>query len=396
MDLQKKIAQAQKYLQEMGLDGWLLYDFASCNSLLHIFLELPVDKTYRRRFFYWIPAKGKPVKIVHSIEPHALDGCSGEKKVYSSWQALHRELGLVLQGKKRVAMEYSPMNEIPYISRVDGGTIDLVRSFGVEVVSSAPFLPYFTAVLDESQAQSHIRAGIMLDRLVKEAWAWISLHLKEGITISEYDVQQKILADFDKHQLVTDSVPNVSVNANSADPHYFPTEKSAKPIRKGDFILIDMWCREKGSKSVYADITRVGIAALTPTSKQKEVFDVVRKAQKAATDFIIRRFQEKKPVAGFEIDDVARGVISQAGYGDQFTHRTGHNIGVELHGSGAHIDNLEMHDVRLILPGTCFSIEPGIYLEGEFGIRLEYDLYVDKEGHIEITGGEQDEIVCLG
>lgn len=390
-----KILEVQKYLNEMQIDGWLLYDFAKCNNILHLFLELPEDKTYRRRFFYWIPAHGEPVKIVHSIESYALDGWPGVKKVYSSWQTLHQELKNVLKGKKAVAMEYSPNNEIPYVSRVDGGTIDLIRSFGVKVVSSANFLPFFTAVLDASQAESHIRAGKMLDRLVAETWDWIGNQLKQGNPITEYDAQQKILDKFEKHHLFTDSAPNVSVNENSADPHYVPTEKSAKAIRPGDFILIDMWCKEKGAKSVFADITRVGVAAKQPTAKQIEVFQIVRKAQQAAIDLIIERFEAKEPVAGFEIDDAARKIIVDSGYGDQFLHRTGHNIGVELHGSGAHIDNLEMHDVRPILPGTCFSIEPGIYLAGDFGIRLECDVYVDFEGKVQITGGIQDEIICL-
>lgn len=387
-----KIQLAQKYLLEQKIDGWLLYDFARCNNLLYLFLDLPPDITYRRRFFYWIPAKGEPIKIVHAIESHVLDAWPGEKKVYSSWQILHQELASVLRGHKKVAMEYSPMNEIPYVSRVDGGTIDLVRSFGVAVVSSSSFLPHFTAVLDESQAQSHLRAGKMLDLLVQDAWDWIAKHLGEGKAITEYDVQQKIVADFAKHKLVTDTPPNVSVNANSADPHYFLTKRSAKPIRKGDFILIDMWCKEDSPRSVFADITRVGVAKQRPTEKQEAVFQIVRKAQKAATEFVRECFRKKRTVAGFEIDDVARSIIVESGYGREFTHRTGHNIGEELHGSGAHIDNLEMHDVRPILPGTCFSIEPGIYLEGEFGIRLEYDLYVDLQGHVFVVGGEQDEI----
>ena len=391
-----KIQQAQQHLQKMGVDGWLLYDFSKNNPILHQFLDLPEDKVYRRRFFYWIPAEGSPVKIVHSIEPQALDGWPGDKKTYSSWKVLHQELKMLLEGKKQVAMEYSPNNEIPYVSKVDGGTIDLIRSFGVKVVSSASFLPYFTAVLDDFQAQTLERAGNLLDLLVCDAWDWIAEHLKQGKTISEYDAQQKILSDFKKHGLFTDTAPNVSVNGNSADPHYLPNKKSAKQICKGDFILIDMWCKEMHPKAIYADITRVGIAAKEPSAKQEEIFRCVRKAQKAATDFVIRRFQEKKQVLGYEIDDVARGIIVEAGYGDQFTHRTGHNIGIELHGSGAHIDNLEMHDVRPILPRTCFSVEPGIYLEGEFGIRLEYDLYVDPKSQVHIIGGKQDTIVCFG
>lgn len=395
MNKKQKISEVQKHLKEQNIDGWLLYDFAQCNQLLYLFLELFEEMIFRRRFFYWIPAEGSPIKILHAIESHVLDEWPGEKRLYSSWQILHKELAAVLKGKKRIAMEYSPKNAIPYISKVDGGTVDLVRSFGVEVVSSGDFLPYFTAVLDEQQAQSHIRAGAALDRLVNDAWNWIAEQLKQNKALTEYDVQQKIMRDFAENNLFTDTPPDVSVNANTADPHYLPLKGKSSSIQKGDFILIDMWCKEKDKRAVFADITRVGIAAERPTSHQKEIFQIVRGAQKAATDFVIERFKQKKRVEGYEIDDVARHFIQKAGYGEYFLHRTGHNIGIELHGSGAHIDNLEMHDVRPILPGTCFSIEPGIYLEGQFGVRLEYDVYVDKEGKIEIVGGVQDEIVCL-
>lgn len=389
----KKIGEAQKYLKEMGADGWLLYDFSQCNPLIYSFLELSPDQGFRRRFFYWIPAEGPPIKLVHAIEPHTLDAWPGSKQIYASWQSLHHALSEILKGKKQVAMEYSP--NIPYVSRVDGGTVDLVRSFGVEVVTSADFLPHFTAVLDEAQAQSHIRAGKVLDRVAAAAWEWIGEQLKRGETITEYDVQQKILGDFVKNGMVTDHPPIAAVGAHSADPHYCPTKSSAHPVREGDFILLDMWCKEAGERAVFGDITRVGVAAKNPTPRQQEIFQIVRAAQKAATDFVINRFKEHRRVEGYEIDDVARNLIKRAGYGDQFLHRTGHNIGVDLHGSGAHIDNLEMHDVRPIIPGTCFSIEPGIYLEGEFGVRLEYDLYVDKKGGVHIVGGIQDQIVCL-
>lgn len=391
----KKIEEAQNYLRKMGADGWLLYDFAHINPIPHLIFDLHPHLTYRRRFFYWIPVQGEPVKIVHAIESKNLDSLPGEKRIYSSWQKLHQELGAVLRGKKKVAMEYSPMNEIPYVSRVDGGTIDLVRSLGVDVVSSALFLPYFTAVLDESQAKSHMRAANFLDILVGESWDWIAVQLKQKSIISEYDVQQKILNDFAKHHLETESAPSVSVNENSADPHYSPTKEKAKIIREGDFILIDMWCKEKGAKTVYADITRVGVARNKPSAKEEKIFQIVRRAQRAAIDLVKHRMREKGPLLGFEVDDAARNVVRQSGYGEKFLHRTGHNIGVELHGSGANIDNLELHDVRPILPNTCFSIEPGIYLEGEFGVRLESDVYIDSKGEVHITGGEQDALVCL-
>lgn len=395
MKRQEKIKKAQNHLKEEHFDGWLLYDFMRSNPLMYTFLEFPEHIIFRRRFFYWIPAGGEPIKLVHAIEPNILDEWPGIKKIYFSWQSLHAELQALLKGKRRIAMEYSPKNEIPYVSKVDAGTIEWVRSFGVEVGSSANFIPYFTAVLDGSQAESHINAGKSLDFIVGETWQWIFYMIKKGEFFTEYDVQQKILAEFEKRNLVTDSPPNVSVNAHSADPHYSPSKKTSLPVSLGDFILIDLWAKENTPRSVYADITRVGTAAKKPKDEQQRIFDLVRTAQKAATEFVKERFASNKKVLGFEVDDVARKIIADAGYGKNFIHRTGHNIGEELHGSGAHMDNLETHDVRPILPGSCFSIEPGIYLEGDFGVRLEYDLYVDLQAQVHIVGGIQDKIICF-
>jgi Xaa-Pro aminopeptidase len=391
----KKIQEAQKYLQEMKIDGWLLYDFERNNPLAHRFLDISSRATTKRRFLYWIPAHGEPVKIVHAIESHVLDHCPGAKKTYASWQSLEGAIRESLKGSHKIAMEFSPKNAIPYVSHVDGGTIDLVRSFGVEVVSSGDFLPHFTAVLSEAQIQSQQRAGKALDGIVKDAWKWIADHLKAGKAITEYDVQQKIGADFERLQLVTDDLPIVGVNQHSADPHYQPQKAGSLPIRKGDFILIDMWAKKKGETAVFGDITRVGVAAAAPTAKQQELFQIVRNAQKTAVALIKDRFAHKKRIEGWEVDAAARKVIADAGYGEFFTHRTGHNIEIELHGSGAHMDNLESHDMRPLLPSTCFSIEPGIYLPDEFGVRLEYDVLIHKDGHVEITGGEQDTIVTL-
>lgn len=391
----KKLAEAQKYLKEMHLDGWLLYDFHGNNELARHFLEIPSHQMTTRRFFYWIPKAGVPIKIVHAIESQVLDHFPGEKRTFFSWQSLEAEVGKALKGAKKIAMEYSPKNAIPYVSRVDGGTIDLVRSFGVEVVSSADFLPHFTAVLNDQQIESQIRAGKACDRIANGAWEWIAERLNQGEFITEYDVQQKILADFRKADLFTDHGPIVGVNAHSADPHYEPLKQKASPIKKGDFILIDLWAKEKGEGAVFGDITRVAVAAQRPTERQKEIFQIVRKAQKAAVELIQSRFAHKKRIEGWEVDEAARKVIRDAGFAEFFLHRTGHSIEVNLHGSGAHMDNIEMHDVRPILPATCFSIEPGIYLPGEFGIRLEHDVLIHRDGTVEITGGQQEEIVCL-
>lgn len=391
-----KIEQAQKYLQEMKADGWLLYDFHKSNDLAHLFLEIPSETMTTRRFFYWIPARGAPIKLVHAIESFVLDGMPGEKRIYSSWQSLQGELGKILKGKKRVAMEYSPKNAIPYISKVDAGTVDLVRSFGVEVVTSGNFLPHFTAVFSEQQGQSLIRAGKALDRIVNSAWTYISSHLKAGKSLTEYEVQQKIVAEFSAAELVTDSPPIVAVNDHTAMPHYAPDRIGSSAIKKGDWILIDLWAKEKTPGAIFADITRVGVADTYPTPKQQEIFHIVREAQVAAMMLVKTRFTEHQKIMGFEVDDAARGVIEEAGYGKFFTHRTGHSIELHVHGSGTHMDNLEMHDERPILPGTAFSIEPGIYLPGFFGVRLEYDLYVHHSGNVEIVGGEENSIMALG
>lgn len=384
------VEKAQKFLGEAGIDGWLLYDFHGNNPLARHFLGVRSDQMTTRRFFYWIPVQGEPVKLVHAIEAHALDAMPGTKRVYSDWQLLEKELRSLLKGVKKVAMEYSPKNAIPYVSMVDGGTVDLVRSMGAQVVSSADFLPHFTAVLTEEQIQSQLRAAKFLDRVVTEMWKWIGERLGK---ITEYDAQQKIVEEFQKAKLFFDHDPIVGVNAHSADPHYEPQKKSSNFIREGDFILIDLWGKEP--EGVYGDITRVAVAARSPSAKQKQIFQIVRSAQKAAVDLVKSRFTARKRIEGWEVDDAARTVIRDAGFAEFFTHRTGHSIEISLHGSGAHMDNLEMHDVRPILPGTCFSIEPGIYLPGEFGVRLELDLVVHHNGHVEISGGEQDEIVCL-
>lgn len=388
-----KLKDAQKLIQERKLDGWLLYSFRRNNPLACTFLDIPENQMGTRRFYYWIPAQGEPIKIVHAIEARALDHVPGKKIIYNSWQGLNADLKSALAHAKKIAMEYSP--NIPYISLVDAGTVDFIRSLGVEVVSSGEILPYFTAVLSPSQAESHLRAAKACDEVSKAAWKWISEHLKAGKKFTEYDVQQEIVADFHRRGLNTDHDPIVAVNAHSADPHYAPEKNHSSPIQKGDFILIDLWAKETGEKSIFGDITRVGVAASHPTPKQQEIFSLVRKAQKAATDLVMKRFAEKKRVEGWEVDDAARHVIREAGYGDAFLHRTGHSIEMTLHGSGAHMDNLEMHDVRPILPGTCFSVEPGVYLAGEFGVRLEYDLYIHPNGQVEITGGIQDQIFCL-
>ena len=395
MQKEKKIQLAQQYLRAMKADGWLLYDFHGNNNLAHAFLEIPSGAMTTRRFFYWIPAEGTPIRIVHAIESHVLDGWPGEKRLFLSWQSLQLAVQKTVQGAKKIAMEYSPKNGNPYVSRVDGGTIDLIRSFGIDVVSSGGFLPHFTAVLDAEQGASQARAAQKLNQIVHQTWSWIEECLKQERSVNEYEIQQKILDHFQQNNLITESPPIVAINAHSADPHFVPVSKGASELRKGDFLLIDLWARENKERTVYGDITKVAVASDRPTKRQDEVFQVVRRAQKAGIDLVKKRFSEKKQVTGAEIDDAVRKVVVDAGYGEYFTHRTGHSIDTQLHGSGVNLDNLEMEDLRPILPATCFSVEPGIYLPGEFGVRLESDVYVHADGRVEVTGGEQDELHAL-
>ena len=390
------VKEIQKELEFYQIDGWLLYDFHGKNPLALEVLKVPSHVLMTRRCFYWIPQKGVPVKVVHRIEAHNLDHLEGEKKGYFTWHEMHRTLQDLLKGKKSVAMEYSPNQAIPTVSLVDGGMVDLVRSFGPKVVSSAPFLQTLTCVWTPEQYHLHKEAGVVLEEAVGGAWSLIHDHIKGGKKIDEYTVQQFILEVFRKNGCVTEGVPICAVNGNAADPHFCPTEENTTLIQAGDFILIDLWCKKEVEGGVFADITRVGVAAQTPTQRQQEIFDLVRAAQKAGTDLVIERYAKGKEILGAEVDQVVRGVIEKGGYGEYFTHRTGHNIHTENHGPGANLDHIETHDSRPLIPKTCFSVEPGIYLPGEFGIRLEYDVYIHENGEVEVTSPLQEALVTLG
>lgn len=393
MDQQIKLQKVQKRLQDLNLDGWLLYDFRKTNDLACRFLEIPKEKFLSRRFFYWIPKEGTPVKIVHQIEDDALNHLPGTVQRYRTWNELENHLDQVLRTQKRICMEYSPRNAIPYISKVDAGTMDVIRGFGVEVASSGDLLQEYTNVWTDEQLRSHAAAADVLDKAVASAWELIWDSLRFDRQITEHEVQQYILEEIANNGCVAQDPPICAVNAHSANPHYVPQATTAARIKKGDFILIDLWCKQDLPHAVYADITRVGVAAQKPSEKQQEIFEIVKKARDEATQFVRDRFAAGKPPMGFEVDDVARNVIVAAGYGEFFVHRTGHNINEEDHGPGTHIDNFETQDRRRILPGTCFSIEPGIYLPDAFGVRLEYDVFVDLSGKVEVYGGIQNEIV---
>ena len=391
-----RVSRIQQAIRDQpGLDGWLFYDFRHLDPIAYRVLLLDTSLHVTRRWYYWIPAQGAPIKLQHRIEPHVLDGLPGESRLYVSWREQQTALGSLLHSAKRIAMQYSPMNAIPYLSRVDAGTLDLVRSLQVEVVTSADLVQQFEAVWDERQLASHRVAAEGLRAIVDEAFAWVGTSLGERRGLTEYGLQQYILSRMQARGLVTSSPPITAVNVHSADPHYGPSAEASTPIRQGDLVLIDLWAKQPGQGAVYADITWTAFVGQSVPARHQEVFQIVRRARDAAVTFVQNQVQAGAFPYGWEVDDVCRQVIQDAGYGKYFVHRTGHSIGEEVHGNGANIDNLETQDTRRLLPDTCFSIEPGIYLPEEFGIRSELDVYLSS--HDAVVHGQpvQTEIISI-
>jgi Xaa-Pro dipeptidase len=376
----------QAALRQFGFDGWLLCDFRGSNVLAQRILGLTPADVGSRRYFYSIPARGEPRKLVHRIETGVLDHVPGSKTVYLRWQELDAGMKHLLGGMKTVAMEYSPRNAIPYISRVDAGTIELVRSLGVEIVSSGDLIQLFEAAWDENQERSHFDAAVHTDSAYARAWRFIAARVRETGSVEELDVQAEIMQHFAEHDMDTYSPPIVAVGPHSGNPHYETGSGEGTRIREGDFVLIDLWAKMKRPRAVYSDLTRVGFVGKTVPEKYTEIFKIVAKARDAAVDKVRTAFAASRAIQGWEVDRTTRDVIAAAGYADQFVHRTGHSIGQEVHGNGANMDDLETHETRLILRRTCFSIEPGIYLP-EFGVRLEVDVYIDGAGQVHVTGG---------
>ena len=389
----KNLQQIQNQLQAERLDGWLFFDHHVRDPIAYRVLGLDIPGHVSRRWYYWIPAQGEPRKLVHRIEDWLLDPLPGERSEYSSWQEQHAELTKLLSGAKRIAMQYSPNCMIPYVSLVDGGTVDLVRGLGIEVASSAALVQYFEARWTEEQLESHYEAGRRIDVILSSAFAEIGRLVKLGGAVEEFTLAEFIRARFREQQLVNADGPIVAVNANSGNPHYAPTEEQSSPIRAGDFVLIDLWAKLDQPRSVYYDITWTASVGGPARSEIVNVFEIVSGARDRATAFANQSIEAGKTIRGFEIDDVARNHIAAAGFGDRFVHRTGHSIGEEVHGNGANADNLETLDERPIIPRTCFSIEPGIYLN-EFGVRSEIDCYVSTTG-AGPTGKVQDKIVTI-
>ena len=382
------IAAIQQALREAGLDGWLFYDFRGSDPLAARILKLDLSRHTTRRWYYLIPAQGVPQKLLHRIEPHSLDDVPGESRLYLSWQEQQEHLRQMLASLGRspkVAMQYSPLNAIPYISRVDAGTIELVRSLGAEVVTSADLVQRFEAVWTKDQYASHCEAAAKLRQIVDEAFARVREEIARGATFTERDLQQDILARITARGMHTYAPPIAAANAHAADPHYSPPEHGSSPIRRGDLVLIDLWAKNAAPGSMYGDITWTGYVDETVPARHAAIFAIVARARDAAIAFVQQEVRAGRFPRSGDVDDVCRRVIRQAGYGDRFIHRTGHSIGEEVHGNGANIDNLETRDGRRLLPHTCFSIEPGVYLPGEFGIRSEVDVYLTETDAL-VTG----------
>jgi Xaa-Pro aminopeptidase len=403
-----KLEAIQSAIRDEHLDGWLFYDHHHRDPIAYRILGLDPNSFVSRRWFYFIPANGEPRKLVHRIESGKLDTLPGSTRQYSSWQELESELKDLLNGATKIAMQYSPRNAIMYVAMVDAGTVELIRSFGKDVVSSADLVSIFEAVLTEAQIATHYAAQQRLDRVLAAGWKHIHDHTHRGDHTTEFEVITFLLKAMEREGLFTDHGPNCSVGPNSADSHYEPTELLSSPIFHGDFVLIDIWAKLADPSdpsralpgAIWYDITWTGVVGREPTGREQHIFTTVRNARDAAIAAIEQAYAANQPIPGWQADDAARNVIRSAGLDEFFTHRTGHNIAIELHGNGAHLDNLETHDERLLLPNTCFSVEPGLYFPGEFGIRSEVNMITRSARGSEpakavVTGPRQTELLRI-
>ncbi len=382
----------QNDLQTAKLQGWLFYDFRGRDPIAHRILQLPPGMR-TRRWFYFVPAKGEPRKLVHKIESESLATLPGETFYYAGQDELRKNLAKILRGAKHIAMQYSPKNEIPYVSMVDAGTIELVRSAGPRIFTSADLVQKYEACWSAQQLESHLVAGATVDRIVREAFQLAAKGVREKKPLTEYDLKVWILKEFEAAGLTTEEGPDIAVNEHASDPHYGPVAGKSAPIREGDLLLLDVWAKQRAPGSVYYDITWTGFLGANVPEKHAKVFRAVREARDKAVDLIRTSIAGGKPLQGWQVDNAARAVIQKAGYGKYFFHRTGHSIGESVHGNGVNMDGLETRDVRHLIAGTCNSIEPGIYLP-EFGIRSEVNVYIG-EREARVTGAVQQEILPL-
>lgn len=387
------IQEALRDLPTVG--GWLFYDFRGSDPLAYRVLLLDPTRHVTRRWYYWIPTTGDPVKLLHKIEPHVLDELPGQAQQYVSWEQQRMLLASLLRGRRQIAMQYSPFNAVPYLSRVDAGTIELIRSLGLDVVTSADLVQRFEAVWTDQQLESHRYAVVALRSIVDEAFSHVASCITAERPLTEYDLQQFILSRIHNAGLTTSSPPIAAVDAHSADPHYSPQESGSSPITRENLILIDLWAKQTLPGSVYGDITWTGYSGKHVPAKHRMIFDYVRRGRDAALSFVQEKVRTGEFPCGWQVDDICRNTIRETGYGEFFIHRTGHSIGADVHGNGANIDNLETQDNRRLMPHTCFSIEPGIYLPEEFGIRSELDVYVSDREAVVYGLPLQSEVVSL-
>ncbi len=387
------IARMQALLKDAGLSGWLFFDFRGSDPIAQRILGLDPESHATRRWLYLVPAEGMPTRIVHRIESGRLDALPGDKQVYLEWTSLHKILQTTLEGLRKVAMQYSPNNDVPYVSKVDGGMLELIRSFGVEVVTSADLVQEFECVWETARLEDHRRSATIITALAREALELAARQVREKGRSDELAIQEFLLRRLAEESLETDFPPIVAVNRNAGNPHYGPEPSCHSAIEPESLLLIDLWARNVEPKSVFADITWTAWIGSSVPPRVSEVFDIVRSARDAGVDFLERRLGRGHVVHGWEVDDAVRKVIQDRGYGEYFIHRTGHNLGREVHGNGVNFDNLETHDNREVLPGVCCTIEPGIYLP-EFGIRSEIDVFIREDG-VEVTTPPQEELLIL-
>jgi len=382
----------QSALRDANIDAWLFYDHHHRDPIAYRVLGLPPNMMVTRRWYYVIPAKGDPAKLVHKIEAGHLDSLPGAKQQYSGWQELSGGIQKLLAPYRNVAMQYSPNNIVFYVSLVDAGTIEMIRSLGKNIVSSADLVALFEATLTDEQIKTHFEARDAIDEITAAAFQEIGRRVRNGGT-TEHAIQQWFIEAFRRRNLVTDDPPIVAVNANSGNPHYEPHAEGSAAIREGDFVLLDVWAKKNTPGAVFYDITWTGFVGKAASDKQREVFEVVRGGRDAGVKVVKEAITAGRKIAGWEVDQATREHIQKAGYGDYFIHRTGHSIGTDVHANGANMDNLEIHDERQLLPNSCFSIEPGVYLP-EFGVRSEVNMLV-RPKTAEVTGKIQSEIVLI-
>lgn len=388
------ISRIQQSLRLLGIPGWLFYGFHAVDPIALSILRFPPHPHISRRWFYLVPAEGEATKLVHRIEPAQLDHLPGKKLFYHRWGEIQESLQGMLKPFPSVAMQYSERNSIPYVSKVDAGTVDFVRSTGTDVVTSADLIQVFQAVLTPEQQSQHRKTAGQLTQIAQATLRWVAENLSESSKVDEASVQNFVYEKFRAAGLETEHPPIVGVNQHSADPHYGPTAETSRPIERDDFLLIDIFARPAGTENaVYSDITWTALYGRKREDEIRPVFEAVRNARDRGVDFLNERLREGVEVEGWEVDEAVRGVMVDAGFEEYILHRTGHNLGVEIHGSGVNFDNLETHDTRKIIPGLTCTIEPGLYLPA-FGVRSEINILIQERG-VEVTTTPQKDMLLF-